>query len=799
METLLQDLRFALRGLIRNPGFSVIAITSIGLGIGVNSAIFSNVYQVLMRPLPFADAHRLVEVRTEPEAGTSKATLVRLWDWLPSFDDLAAWRTREISLTGVGTPEQLSAVHVTSNLYYVLGVEAQQGRALMFEDGESGEDRVVVISHGLWQRLYGGERDVVGRTMALDGNSHTIVGIMPESFDFPSPEAELWLPVTIDVTDQADYLARDLRVVGRLAENATLERARTELLRVSVELRTMFEGYVPTFGNLATVKPLRDSLVGETKAALLVLFGAVGFVLLMVCANVANLLLTRGATRRKEMAVRTALGAVRGRIVRQLLTESVVLALLGGGLGLLLASWTTGLLAASLPSDLPGVADVGIGREVLAFTLGVSVLAGVLFGLAPAMQSRSDVVETTLREKQGGHALGPTRVIFNVLMVSEVAMALILIMGAGLMIQSFRKLSRVDPGFDAAGVLALRLSPAPARYPTPRERTEYWDRVLRDVALIRGVDSVAASHLVPFGGNWAPELTIQDQPLASDRSPPQVDWRVVTTGYFTTMRIPILAGGFFTDRDRSSTESVAVVSNTFARRHFGGETPLGRRVRTTMEPSGAWVTIVGIVGDTRDQSMSGDLRAQIYRPHSQWQPTSMSLLVRSKGDPTLLVSPIRDAVWDIDSEVPVSDVKTMDEAVAESMEQPRLLAELLVLFGALALVLGAVGVYGVISYGVGQRSTELDVRIAFGAGRGAILRQIMSEAFRLILVGLVVGVAGVVALTRVLTSQLYQIDPTDPMILTGVVVALCAVGLVASYLPGRKASRLDLLEVLRGE
>ena len=493
---------------------------------------------------------------------------------------------------------------------------------------------------------------------------------------------------------------------------------------------------------------------GQSKPAILVLFGAVGFVLLMVCANVANLLLTRGATRRKEMAVRTALGAVRGRIVRQLLTESVVLALLGGGLGLLLASWTTGLLAASLPSDLPGVADVGIGREVLAFTLGVSVLAGVLFGLAPAMQSRSDVVETTLREKQGGHALGPTRVIFNVLMVSEVAMALILIMGAGLMIQSFRNLSRVDPGFDAVGVLALRLSPAPARYPTPRERTEYWDRVLRDVALIRGVDSVAASHLVPFGGdNWAPELTIQDQPLASDRSPPQVDWRVVTPGYFTTMRIPILAGRFFTDRDRSSTESVAVVSNTFARRHFGGETPLGRRVRTTMEPSGAWVTIVGIVGDTRDQSMSGDLRAQIYRPHSQWQPPSMSLLVRSKGDPTLLVSPIRDAVWDIDPEVPVSDVKTMDEAVAESMAQPRLLAELLVLFGALALVLGAVGVYGVISYGVGQRSTELGVRIAFGAGRGAILRQIMSEAFRLVLVGLVVGVAGVMALTRVLTKE----------------------------------------------
>ena len=800
METLLQDLRFALRGLIRNPGFSVVAITSLGLGIGVNSAIFSSVYQVLMRPLPFHDPDRLVEVRTEPDAGTSKATVVRLWDRLPSFDDMAAWRSQEITLTGAATPERLSGVHVTANLHFLLGAEAQRGRTLMFEDGESGEDRVVVLAHGLWQRLYGGERDVVGRTMTLDGDSHTIVGVMAEAFDFPSPVADLWIPVTIDATAQVDYTARDFRVVGRLSEGATVERARTELQRVGVELRTMFDGYAVTFGNRASVRPLRDALVGETRAALLVLFGAVGFVLLIVCANVANLLLTRGATRRKEMAVRTTLGAVRGRIVRQLLTESLVLAVLGGGLGLLLASWTTGLLAASLFSELPGASDVGIGGEVVVFTLGVSVLAGVLFGLAPATQSMGDVVETALRDKRAGHAMGPTRVIFNVLMISEIAMALVLIMGAGLMIQSFRKVSRVDPGFDGSGVLALQLSPVQARYPTRQERTEYWDRVLRDVALIRGVDSVAAIHPVPLGGsNWAPELTIQEQPSSPDRPPPQVDWRVVTPSYFTTMRIPILAGRSFSDRDRASTEPVAVVSNTFARRHFGGEAPMGRRIRTTMEPSAEWVTIVGIVGDTRDQSMNGELRAQIYRPYTQWQPWSMALLVRTQGDPTLLVSPIREAVWDIDPEVPISQVKTMDEAVAESMEQPRLLAKLLVAFGALALVLGAVGVHGVMSYGVGQRSTELGVRIAFGAGRGAILRQIMTEAFRLILAGLVVGVAGVVALTRLLTSQLYQVEPTDPTILASVILVLCAVGLVASYLPGRKASQLDLLDVLRGE
>ena len=800
METLIQDLRFALRGLIRNPGFSVVAIASLGLGIGVNSAIFSSVYQILMRPLPYPEAERLVEVRMDPDAATSKATLERMWDRLASFDDVAGWSGWAFTLTGVDTPERLGGARVTSNLFHVLGVDAEHGRTLMYEDGVPGEDKVVVLSHGLWQRRYGGAGNVVGRRITLDGFAHTIVGIMPEAFDFPSSNAELWLPAAIDPGAVDDYQARDYRVVGRVSEATTLERALIELKQMSIQLRDMFDGYGESFGNRATVKPLRDALVGETKTALMVLFGAVGFVLLIVCVNVANLLLTRAAIRQKEMAVRTALGAARGRVVRLLLTESLVLALIGGGLGLLLAAWTTELFAASLPADLPGVAQVGIGREVLAFTLGVSVLAGILFGLAPAMQSAGDVVQRALRDKRPGSAGKRAQGVFGVLMVSEVAMALVLVMGAALMIQSFRQLSRVDPGFEAEGVLTLRLSPVQARYPTGHDRREYWDRVLRDVALIPGVDSVAAIHLLPFSGsNWAPELSVRDRPLPVDQAAPQVDWRIVTPRYFSTMRIPVLNGRTFTDRDRATTEPVAVVSNTFARRYFPGEDPLGRRVRTTMDPSDRWVTIVGVVGDTRDQSMDADLRPQIYRPHAQYSIWSMALMVRTQGDPLLLTSPIRDAVWAVDSEVPVSWVQTMDEVIRDSMTQLRLLAELLVAFGALALVLGAVGIYGVMSFSVSQRAAELGVRMALGAGRGAILRQILTDAFRLVLAGLVVGVAGALALTRLLTSQLYQVEPTDPIILGSVVLVLCAVGLVASYLPGRRASRLDPAEALRAE
>ena len=802
METLLHDVRFALRGLVRNPGFTSVAVASLALGIGVNSAMFGSVYQVLMRPLPFSHPSQLVEIRLEPERAASKATLARLWTRLDRVDDVAGWAGWAFTLTGTAQAERLSGVRVTANLFTVLGVEAEYGRTVMFEDGEPGAERVVTLSHGLWTRLYGSDPDAVGRSITLDGVQHIIVGVMPEAFAFPSIKAAIWVPDPLDTADDADFDAPYLQLVARLASGATGAQALVELKRVSVELRSAFTGYSPSFGNRATVRPIREALVGETRTALLVLFGAVGFVLLIVCANVANLLLSRGAVRRKEIAVRTALGAPRGRVVRQLLTESVCLASVGGGLGLLLAFWGTELLGSALPADLPGIQDIGVGREVLVFTLVVSVLAGIVFGLAPALQSSDVVVRETMgiKRKGTGSESGGAKNVLSIILIAEVALALILVTGAGLMVQNFWRLSCIDPGFDATGVLTMRLSPAEAQYASPRELSEYWDRILRDVRLTRGVALAAAVEVLPLeearravGG-----LEIErGPPLESAASP--VEWHIVTPDYFEVLAIPVGTGRVFTERDGSSTERVAVVSRSFARRFFQEEEPLGRHIRSNSDPIGAWSTIVGVVGDTHDQSADGERHDRVYRPLTQNPVASMALTLRTMGDPHLLTARLREVIRAVDSEVPISSVRTLEELLEDSVSQPRLLAQLLAVFGALAVLLGAIGIYGVTSFAVSHRRAEISVRLAVGAETGSVLWQVMRESLELVGIGLLLGVGGAIALTRILASRLYQLDPTSPLALGAVAVVLCVVGALAAYFPSRRASRSDPADVLRGD
>ncbi|GMR12576.1 MAG: ABC transporter permease [Gemmatimonadota bacterium] len=802
METLLHDIRFALRGLVRNPGFTMVAVASLALGIGVNSAMFSGVYQVLMRPLPFSDPAQLVEVRLDPEGAASKATLTRLWTRLDRIDDMAGWAGSAITLTGAGQPERLSGARVTANLFTVLGMEAEHGRALMFEDGEPGAERVVILSHGLWSRLYGSDPDAVGSSVTLDGVPHIIVGVMPEGFDFPSSGTAVWLPDPLDTSDAAEFDAPYLQLVARLANSATAAQALVELERVSVELRSVFVGYSPTFGNQATVRPLGEALVGETKTALIVLFGAVGFVLLIVCANVANLLLGRAAVRQEEIAVRTALGAPRGRVVRQLLTESVCLASLGGGLGLLLAIWGTETLGSALPADLPGVQEIGVGREVLVFTLFVSVLAGIVFGLAPALQSSRPIVRETMGSKGrgAGSERGAAKGVLGIILIAEVALALILVTGAGLMIQNFWNLSRIDPGFDATGVLTMRLSPAAARYASPLERREYWDRLLRDVRLTRGVALAAAVEVLPFeeARRVVRGLEIdQLSPLASAAS--SLEWHVVSPDYFAALEIPVGTGRVFTERDRSSTERVAVVSRSFARRYFQDEDPLGRHIRSTSDRSGVWSTIVGVVGDTHDQPADDTPPDRVYRPLTQNPVTSMALTVRTMGDPRLLTARLREVIRAVDPDVPISSVRTLEELLEDSVSQPRMLAQLLAIFGALAVLLGAIGIYGVTSFAVSHRSTEISVRIAVGAEAGTVFWQIMRESLELVGIGLLLGVGGAIALTRILASRLYQLDPTSPLALGAVAVVLSVVGVLAAYFPSRRASRTDPADVVRGD
>ncbi len=802
METLLHDVRFALRGLVRSPGFTLVAVTSLALGIGVNSAMFSSVYQVLMRPLPFSDPAQLVEIRLDPEGAASKATLTRLWTRLDRIDDMAGWTGWAFTLTGTDQPERLSGARVTANLFTVLGVEAEYGRALMFEDGESGAEPVVTLSHGLWSRLYGSDPEAVGRTITLDGVQRVIAGVMPEAFDFPSRKAALWLPDPLDPSDEAEFNTPYLRLVARLAESATAAQALVELKRVSVELRRVFTGYSPTFGNQVTVRPIREALVGETRTTLLVLFGAVGFVLLIVCANVANLLLSRAAVRRKEIAVRTALGAPRGRVVRQLLTESVCLASVGGGLGLLLAFWSTELLGSALPADLPGIQDIGVGREVLVFTLFVSVLAGIVFGLAPALQSSNEIVRETMdaKGKGTGSESGGAKGVLSIILIAEVALALILVTGAALMIQNFWRLTRVDPGFDATGVLTMRLSPAEGQYSSPRELRDYWDRILRDVRLTRGVALAAAVEVLPFeeARRTVRSLEIErGQPLESVASP--VEWHIITPDYFEALAIPVGAGRVFTERDRSSTERVAVVSRSFARRYFQDEEPLGRHIRSASDRIGAWSTIVGVVADTKDQSVDGEVRDRVYRPLTQNPVASMALAVRTMGDPRLLTGKLREVIRAVDSEVPISSVRPLEELLEDSVSQPRMLAQLLAIFGALAVLLGAIGIYGVTSFAVSHRSAEISVRLAVGAEEGSVLWQLMRDSLELVGIGLLLGVGGTIALTRILGSRLYQLDPTSPLALGAVVVVLCVVGVLAAYFPSRRASRSGPADVLRGD
>jgi predicted permease len=800
MESLWHDLRFALRGLYRNLGFAGVAVTTIGLGIGANTAIFAGVYQVLMRPLPFAEADRLVTVELDAEALVSKATLTRFQDRLQSFDDVAAWSRTDLTVTDLDQPERISGARVTSNLFHLLGVEPLLGRALQLHDGEPGAEPVAVLSQGLWERIYAGGSGVLGRRIMVDGRGHTILGVMPRDFSFPSAETRIWIPATMDPAAEDDYGTPDFAVVGRLAPGVESSQATLELRRHSVEIRELFEGYPGSFGNSARVIPVREALVGQTRPALLVLFGAVGFVLLIVCANVANLLLTRAQVRRREMAVRTALGARRSRVVRQLLTESVVLALLGGVAGLLLAAWTGEALRSALPAEIPGVADIDIGREVLLFTLGVAVMAGILFGLAPALQSTTQVVRLSLGSKGRGASggWGGARRVFRALMICEVAMAMILVVGAGLMLQSFDRLSAVDPGFRAEGVLTLRLSPTQARYSEPAERDAFWAEALESVRKLPGVASVAAASIVPFTGSLDRSNWLVEDGASADAAAQRVAWRIVTHGYFETLEIPLRAGRTFLPRDRSSTAPVAVVNEAFVDRYLQGRDPLGERIRLSTAEPDAWVRVIGVVADSRQEDLGTNTAPEIYRPFGQSPVVSMGLLIRTPQDePRTLVPTVRRAVWEIDSDVAVSGVQPMEEVVQGSMAQSRMLARLLGVFGLLALVLGAVGTYGVLSYGISQRSTEIGVRLAIGAPRGTVVRAVMKEAMGLIAIGLAIGVVGAWALAKVLSNRLHGVEDGDPLFLAMVALVLASVAAVASYIPGRRASRIDPVKALR--
>jgi predicted permease len=805
LASLWQDLRLGVRLLVTSPSFALIAIVTLALGIGATSAIFSGVDAVLLRRLPFGDVDRLVGVWLNGREGAWVAPgTYRVLRERSSSMDLGAWSGWSFTVTGDGEAESVDGARISTNLFALLGAPPLLGRTFVEADAEPwatftyAGGSAVILSHGFWQRRYGGDPDIVGRTIMIDGMAVPVVGVQPADFTFPDPEAEMWLPVALDPAE-APGEGGFLRLVGRLRQDRTMQDARADLgslIQRFQEERP--DRFTEAFGREAVIYPLRDDLVGATKRTLLLLFGAVGFVLLIACANVANLFLARATVREREMSIRAALGAGRLRLVRQALTEHLALALCGAAVGLALAYWGSGLLARALPAGLTRGGEIAVSGRVVAFTVALTVLTALFSGLVPALRTSRG---GSSRSGESGARSGVSRErrrLLESLVVGELAIALVLSVGAGLMLQSFWRLVREDSGFRAEGVLTFRAAAPEAFYPRPEQRDQLTRTIIERARALPGVTNAGAVHLLPLGGgNWSNGLTVEGRPLADGQVAPDVDWRVATPEYFATAGIPLLAGRAFTSQDAVDAPGVALVNETLAREIFPGESALGRRVRTGFE-RGEWMTIVGVVADTRDTQLRGAVSPKLYRPHAQYALGAMTYMIRTGGQPMELARAVRAIVAEVDPNVPVSDVQQLEDVVTASVSQPRLLALLLTGFGGVALLMAALGIYGVIAYAVGQRRREFGIRLALGARPSDVRSLVIRSGTRLAVLGLLVGLGGAWALTSFLRDTLYEVEPRDPITFLAVAALLGGIALLGSYLPARRAARVDPATTLSG-
>lgn len=811
METLFQDLRYGLRLLIKRPGFTTVAIVALALGIGANTAIFSVVNAVLLRQLPYRDPSRLVMVwennrrLSHPRNVISPANFLDWREQNTVFEDMAMFIDFRFNLSGVDDPEELPGQIAQVNLFDVLGVSAELGRTFVSENSERGRDNVVLLSHGLWQRRYGGDPGIVGKTIMLDGESNTIVGVMPAGFQLYVKQGsligkpvELWLPWTYNPRARV-RTGRSWMSVARMKPEVTPAQAQTEMDSIAARFEEQYPEFDKGWG--VTVVPLRDQFVGDIRTALLILLAAVGFVLLIACANVANLLLARAASRQKEMAIRTALGAGRRRVIRQLLTESVLLSLIGGGAGLLLALWGTDLLLALSPKDLLGVDRVALDRRVLVFTAAVSLITGVLFGLVPAIAaSRTNLNETLKEGSRDSSSGGRSRRIRNSFVVAEVALALVLLVGSGLMIKSLWRLQSVNPGFDSSRLLTARLLLPGSKYSKDNQRTEFFRQLVERLGSQPGVRNATAIDALPFGGPGSGTgFTISGQAAPAPGEKPVCDVRVIEPNYFEAIGIPILEGRTFTDREATQVSRVVIVNKTLADLYFPGADAIGRKITIEMSDDPVPSEIVGVVGDAKYTGLDLDVRPMVYWPHPELARSFMTLLVRTDSDPLTLASALRHEVQAIDKDQPVADVRTMEELMSSSIARTRFSALLLVVFASVALVLAAVGIYGVMAYSVEQRTREIGIRMALGAGRGDVVAMVVRQGMMLAGAGVVIGLGAAWALTRFLVSLLYQVSATDTGSFLSISIVLGIVALVASLIPAYRATRVDPMVALRYE
>ena len=809
-ETLSQDIRYGIRMLAKHKAFTSVAVITLALGIGANTAIFSVVNELLLRPLPYRDAERIVMLWEVSPSGrrqnTTSRTNFRAWrDQSTSYEQIAAFSDQRLNLTGDGEPEELSVQLATPEIFKVLGVDPILGRTLTPEDANS---EVAVLSYGLWQRRFGGQSNVIGQTITLSGYKFSIIGVMPPSFQFhiknrsgTGRPAELWTTLPMLGTSTENQRGRFLSVVGRLKDGVSVEQAGAELRTIEKRLSDEVPQYNKDYS--AEVLPLREQFFGNVRRPLWLLLGAVGFVLLIACANVANLLLSLASTREKEIAVRAALGARRTRIVRQLLTESVLLALLGSVLGLGFAWVGIKALVAISPRDLVSLQSVGLNMTVLLWTLGVSLLTGIIFGLAPALHISRLNLNDSLKEggkSESGQASGSRR-LRSALVVSEIALAVVLLASAGLLIRSFMRLQQVDRGFETDNILTMVIRLPDAGYQEEAQLVTFFNQALERVRHLPNVRSAGMVNFLPLYGGLgsATGFKILGRPEPPPGQEPGCDVRVADAGYFQTLCIPLLRGRNFSDAEQREAKRVILINEALAREHFPNEDPIGRRLDVAMFENPTPAEIIGVVGNVRYDSLIDESPPAVYFPHPDLAYPFMTLAIRTDGDPAAIAPSVQREIRAVDPNQPLSDVRTMNQVMSEWVSRSRFNTLLLGLFAALATLLSAVGIFGVMNYSVALRTREIGLRLAVGAQPRQVLLLILKQGLLLTIVGVVLGLAAAFALTRLLSGLLFGVTAVDATTFTTISLLLVIVSLVACYLPARRAMRIDPLQALRYE
>jgi putative ABC transport system permease protein len=812
MNTLIQDLKYGLRMLAKNPGFTAVAVLTLGLGIGANTAIFSVVDAVLLRPLPYPQPDHLVKIwgnfagigLPNNQNSISAPEFKDLESLNKSFTDIAAISGASANLGVGGTPQRVQAAVVSPSLFRILGAKAALGRTFLPEEGEAGHDKVVLLSYGLWKRGFGGEPEVVGSRLKINGVSYAVVGVMPAGFQYPD-EAEIWAPLAFEPSDlkPASRGNHGLEVLARIKPDLSLQQAREDMKAVTKAVEDQNKDYpYVRFQFAFTLTPLLDEMVNDVQGALWILTGAVALVLLIACANVASLLLVRASAREREMAVRMAMGASRPRLIRQMLTESVLLSLLGGAAGLLIAHWGLRALIALTASILPRVVAASLSGAVLAFTMLISLGTGMLFGLAPALHTSGGVKHASLKDGcRTSTAASISQRLRHALIVAEIAVSLALLNGAGLLVRSFLCLQEVNGGFRPDHVLTMGISLPVEKYSKPEQIRAFYRDVLDRVSKLPGVQATGAVSLLPLSGSGSSgTTTIDTREVPPEAATPEADWRTVTPGYFQAIGIALVSGRYIDERDSDQSPPVAVVDETLARTYWPREDAVGKRLhRGGVGPTAHWVTVVGVVRHVRYRTLEAQSRVEVYWPETQNPAQSMSLAIRTSQDPLQLAAAVQKEVAAVDPEQPAYQIRTMDEIVEGSLEGRRLATLLLSIFAGAALLLAAVGTYGIMAYWVSQRSKEMGIRMVLGAEKDDVLKLVVGQVFKLTFIGVGIGIVGALALARFLSSLLYGVKPTDPPTFIGVSLILTAVALVASYFPARRATKVDPLAALRHE